>query len=379
LQAENLFWNFEWHLRGNHIFENAKALVFAACYFDGAVSERWGARGWKILMQQMDEQILQDGGHMELSPMYHCMILEGLLDIWNLLNAYRIEEGEAHRPKLFRVIKKMLRWIEIMTHPDGKIALFNDSVLNYASSPMELRDYARRVGITFEDDFDEDKSQPAIVSLKQSGFVKMSNDSFYALIDAGAIGPDYLPAHGHADALSIEVSVKKEQFLVNRGTHDYGEHPLRLLSRKTKSHNTVEVAGKDSSEVWSNFRVGARANVKITATTSIKNVHFFEAFHDGYKSLKPAVMHHRSIKLTDDAICIEDTIEQGLVHGSVIYFYVHPAFTGQLLSKQEIQFQHSASDLKVKMRFTGVEVEINPSIGCRRFGFLDTLTLIKGR
>ena len=79
----------EWHLLGNHLFANAKALVFAGLYFDGAEAQAWLVRGCAILARELPEQILADGGQFERSPMYHALALEDLLDLLNLIGARR--------------------------------------------------------------------------------------------------------------------------------------------------------------------------------------------------------------------------------------------------------------------------------------------------
>ena len=79
----------ESHLLGNHLFANAKALVFAGTYFSGAEADRWLNRGISILEREIPEQILLDGGHFELSTMYHALIFEDLLDLCNLLKCYK--------------------------------------------------------------------------------------------------------------------------------------------------------------------------------------------------------------------------------------------------------------------------------------------------
>ena len=74
----------EYHLLGNHLLENAKALIFAGYFFGGKFGDRWLALGMKILKYELREQILDDGGHFELSPMYHSVMLELVLDILQL-------------------------------------------------------------------------------------------------------------------------------------------------------------------------------------------------------------------------------------------------------------------------------------------------------
>ena len=84
VQARWLSDCLEYHLLGNHLLANAKALMHAGLYFEGAEAERWYRRGMDILAQQLGEQVLADGGHFELSVMYHTLALEDLLDLINL-------------------------------------------------------------------------------------------------------------------------------------------------------------------------------------------------------------------------------------------------------------------------------------------------------
>ena len=79
------------------------------------------------------------------------------------------------------------------------------------------------------------------------------------LIDVAKIGPDYLPGHAHADTLSFELSLYGKRLLVNSGISRYGTSLIRQFERSTEAHNTVAIDNKNSSEVWSGFRVARRA------------------------------------------------------------------------------------------------------------------------
>jgi len=83
LQAWYLRRRLEFHLLGNHLFANAKALIFAGLFFEGVEAGKWLKKGLQILAKEVPEQILNDGGHFERSPMYHSIILEDLLDLIN--------------------------------------------------------------------------------------------------------------------------------------------------------------------------------------------------------------------------------------------------------------------------------------------------------
>ena len=80
-QAATLERRLEKDLLGNHLLKNIKALLFAGALLETPRSARWWAKGEALLEQQLNEQILPDGGHFERSPMYHSQILEDLAEI----------------------------------------------------------------------------------------------------------------------------------------------------------------------------------------------------------------------------------------------------------------------------------------------------------
>ncbi len=95
--ATQLRWlerKIEWHILGNHLLANAKALIMGGLFFEGAEADRWLKRGSGILAAELGEQILGDGGHFELSPMYHALVLEDLFDLLNSFQAF----GQSRSP-----------------------------------------------------------------------------------------------------------------------------------------------------------------------------------------------------------------------------------------------------------------------------------------
>ena len=88
IQTRWLARRLEWHLLGNHLFVNAKALVFSGLFFAGPEAQKWLTKGIKILSKEIPEQILPDGGHFERSPMYHALALEDMLDLVNISQVF---------------------------------------------------------------------------------------------------------------------------------------------------------------------------------------------------------------------------------------------------------------------------------------------------
>src|SRR5690606_31821478 len=121
--------------------------------------------------------------------------------------------------------------------------------------------------------------------LSSSGYYRAQTASAVAVFDAGPLGPDYLPAHGHADTLTFELSLNGQRVVVDSGVSTYETGPQRDRERSTAAHNTVTIDGENSSEVWASFRVGRRASVFDVRTAEGEDDIVVSATHDGYRSL----------------------------------------------------------------------------------------------
>jgi uncharacterized heparinase superfamily protein len=308
-QTRHLASRIEYHLLGNHLIANMKALVFAGSWFAGGEAQRWLDQGLEGLGCEIAEQILADGGHFERSPMYHSVITEDLLDLVNLGHAY-----PSLLPDWSRVTARMLGWLDRMTHPDGGISFFNDAAFGVAAAPDQLRQYAGRLGI------DKD----GCAALSDSGYVRLETGDTVVLFDAAPIGPDYQPGHAHADTLSFELSHRGRRVLVNSGTSTYEPGPLRQWQRGTAAHNTLRVDRVDQSEVWKAFRVARRARLLGVRTDHIG---FAEASHDGYRRLTDPVIHRRRVELDNSEVVITDCLEGRGRHTAEIFFHLHPEAT----------------------------------------------------
>jgi hypothetical protein len=146
------------------------------------------------------------------------------------------------------------------------------------------------------------------------------------IADAAPVGPDYIPGHAHADTLSFELSLGSQRVLVNGGTSTYDAGEQRRRERGTAMHNTVEVDGEDSSEVWAAFRVARRAKPFGVRWGQDDGVFWLEAAHDGYRRLPGKVVHHRRWELQDHRLRITDTLD-GRFNGATARFRFSPGFS----------------------------------------------------
>lgn len=319
VQARWLMGRLEWHLLGNHLLANAKALVFAGSFFAGPEADAWRERGLGILRREHAEQILNDGGHFERSPMYHAIILEDILDLIQLALHWPSVIDAAHVVEWRRQAARMLGWLAAMSHPDGEIALFNDAAIGIAPNLAGLAAYAGALGI----DLPAPSSTP-LAALADSGYVRVCQGVAVLLADVGEIGPDYLPGHAHADTLSFELSLFGQRVVVNSGTSEYGLGAERLRQRGTAAHSTVQIDGADSSEVWSGFRVARRARPVGLSVSDAGDAVELACAHDGYRRLRGRPLHRRVWRMNARSLRVTDAIEGGFSE-AVARYHLHPA------------------------------------------------------
>jgi uncharacterized heparinase superfamily protein len=345
IQCRWLLKRLEWHILGNHLFSNAKALIFAGCFFSGEEANIWLKKGLQIISSELIEQVLDDGGHFERSPMYHSIIAEDLLDLINLAKTYP-EIISSKQIKIWhRASIKMLYWLNKMTHPDKEIAFFNDSSIGFAVSPQELFDYAKRLKITFK------KKEKAnnFLHFPKSGYVKFFSKDVVSFFDVAPIGPDYQPGHAHADTLSFELSLFGHRALVNGGTSEYEAGLVRKSERSTASHNTVVINNENSSEVWSQFRVARRAYPQNLLIKKSKSFLKIRCSHNGYTRLKGTPIHQRTWKISSNNLFIEDQIK-GDFKNAYSIFRFHPLV-------KLIYFDHNLAKLSLgKNKFIFVNI-----------------------
>ena len=254
----------EYHLLANHLLENAFALCIGGLIAD---KKEFIKAGKKLLIGELSEQILDDGMHYERSPMYHLIILERLLDALNFSKAIGDDFVSVLQSYAIRMTGLALNWKDL-----DRIPMMQDCAYDIALSVSDILEYSKRL---LEQDYPSKSND-----LMDSGYRRLDSENFTLFANVGAISPSYQPGHAHADQLNFEMFYKGAPLIVDTGVSTYEKNDRRFLERSTQSHNCV-VMGGNSSDVWSGFRVGFRANVEIR----VDDDHKLTASHNGFGCL----------------------------------------------------------------------------------------------
>jgi len=334
-QVNRLAGRPEFHLLGNHLFINAKALLFACVIFRLDENSDIYRKALNILKKELSEQFLNDGAHFELSPMYHALAMEDLLDLFQLIKSLPSSFPSQEIQEKFH---RGMNWLHHMSYSSGELAHFNDCANDIAPTLSELKELGQKVGLNRAL-----YSDSKFNYFKDSGFVVFKDETLHLIADIGDIGPDYLPGHAHADSLSFELAIKGKRIIVNSGTGEYGLSQERLRQRSTSAHSTIELDGKSSSEVWSGFRVAQRARITEVEIIEEDKKLEFAAVHDGYARIKSKPLHKRIWKIHNSNLEIIDEVSGS---GNTVQsrYYLHPDILVEI-QDNGILFKTSSEEL----------------------------------
>lgn len=244
-------------LQANHLLKNWTALAVFAASTESPARVFLGLP--RRIARSLDQLVLEDGGHAERSPMYHALAVADL-DLIRASHAAPCMSGH-----LDDIAARLRHALAIVTHPDGDIALFNDSWLGGAPRPST------------------EPAPEGASALPDTGYIRLGTAGEAVIFDCGPCGIDLQPGHAHADFLSFELSLAAMRFVVDPGTPTYTAGALRDRSRSAASHNGPHVDGHEPIEFWRSFRIGRRANSGGLHDETLSQAPLWCAgWHDGY-------------------------------------------------------------------------------------------------
>lgn len=323
--------NPEYHLSGNHLLENAFALLMGSVAFN---RQSWRDLALSIFRREMKSQILPDGAHAERSVMYHQRMLQRVLELLSIL-----EEKDPVRKPIEETAEKMTSWLRQMHFKNGEAANFGDATASCSALTPLIVKSAASLGIT---------GKP-LVPLGESGFRTLTTGPFELFIKVAGIEPDWQPAHQHADSLSFLLQIGGTPLITDRGISTYDPGPLRQEERSTASHNTVSRPGLNTADLWAVFRIGRKPQVELLSEreNELEMRLRYRPFRQN------PFIHHRRVKVTEKLLTIEDRTEDPTPVAGFLHF--HPdAGSPDLHTEGKVQ-RILFPDIGCEVRLTGAE------------------------
>lgn len=286
----------------------------------------------KKLSDELQRQILPDGGHISRNP---GALIELLIDLLPLRQTFAAR-NIAPPPALLNAIDRMMPMLRFFRHGDGSFALFN----GMSSAPSHL--LATLLA------YDDTHGVP-MAHMPHTGFQRLDAGNLTLIIDTGAPPPPAVSHDAHAGTLSFELSSGSSRIVINSGTPTTGRDNWRVFARSTPAHSTVSYHGASSSQfvertAMKRFLQGAPIVSGPREVESYREVTehgtTLTASHDGYLS-RFGVMHRRILTMAEDGSRLdgEDILApapgariRGANTDYALRFHLHPSVKASRLS-----------------------------------------------
>jgi uncharacterized heparinase superfamily protein len=299
------------------------AVTFAAISLEGQDARR---RRYELaLSDELDYQILPDGGHLSRNPR---ILIELLLDLLPLRETFAARGIEPPRGVMM-AIERMMPHLRLFRHGDGALALFN----GMGSTPPDLM-----ATLAAHDDA---RARP-IEQASYTGYGRLTADRSVVVVDAGAAPRGVHSIEAHAGALAFEFSAGPQRIVVNCGSSRFGPPELRLAARSTAAHSTVTLDDRSSASfglVLGERRItSGPQDVRVARQDGLSGQEWV-ASHDGYRRSLGAV-HTRRLLLARDGAALSGEDEITLSGKrermpAVARFHLHPAVKPSLIREGE--------------------------------------------
>lgn len=337
----------------NHLIGEAAGLFVAGLswpYWDA--SARWAEKSRDILMEEALRQNTPDGVNREQAISYQQFVLDFLIMSGLAARAGGMDFPDAYWER----IEAMIGYIDAVMDVDGHVPMIGDaddgfvvqlaraddfcpyrSLLATGSVLFNRPEWMARGGGTDEKSIwllgkkavqQRRKDSPDVgghgtrQDFPLGGYYLMGKDfgtprEIKAMIDCGPLGYLSIAAHGHADALSLLLTVCGNEILIDPGTFAYHNQSWwRNYFRGTSAHNTVRVDGVDQSQISGSFMWSTRAESRCLRFETGKDWDHFSGYHDGYQRLRDPVVHRREISFDKRRLAfrVDDVLSCGGSH-----------------------------------------------------------------
>mgnify|MGYP001017153484 CR=1 FL=1 len=284
------------------------------------------------LSDELQRQILPDGGHISRNPGALVELLSDLLPLRQTFAARNI----APPPALLNAIDRMMPMLRFFRHGDGAFALFN----GMSSAPNDL------VATLLA--YDDTHGAP-MANMPHTGYQRVDSGGLTLIIDTGPPPPPGVSQDAHAGCLSFELSSGPSRIVVNCGMPNTGRDNWRVFARGTAAHSTLTYHDTSSCQFveFSAMKKLLQGAPIVSGPAHVENHReavphgeLLTTSHDGYLA-RFGVIHRRVLMVAQDGTRLdgEDTLSAapgGKIKGSesdfALRFHLHPSVKASRLS-----------------------------------------------
>lgn len=294
------------------------AITLAAICLDGQDARR--KRAETLLSDELDDQILPDGGHLSRNPR---LLIDFLLDLLPLRETFAARGLEPPRG-ILTAIERMMPHLRLFRHGDGALALFN----GMGTTPPDLMATLAA--------YDDARGRPT-EHAAYSGYSRLAAERSVVVVDAGPPPRGAYSTEAHAGCLAFEFSSGAQRIIVNCGSSRFGPPELRLAARSTAAHSALVLDDRSSANfgmVLGEMRlISGPADVRVARQDGVEGCEWVGS-HDGYRRL--GATHTRRLTLARDGASLAGEDEVTLAGTpaampAAARFHLHPNVRASLV------------------------------------------------
>jgi len=299
--------------------ETAAALALSGLCLDDSARRR--ESGLRRLEEEIERQILPDGGHISRSPETLLQAYRHVVTVMEGLST--VEEEPPHT--LRNAHDRMAPMLRFFRHGDGALALFQ------GGSEGDARTIA---GLMARDEI---RGQP-FHHARHSGYQRLTAGRTLCLLDCGKIPDGAFALDAHAGANAFELSSGSDRIVVNCGSGGLTHQSWNWALRATAAHSTLTLADTSSAQIlpegFARNLLGPRMVGGPSEPTSRRaetaQGWTVEAMHDAYVP-QFGVRHERGLTLSPQGLMLtgrDRLVREADAHGPAlnfaVRFHIHP-------------------------------------------------------
>lgn len=316
--------------------------VFGEVALDGNISNRLSTS----LAQELDRQVLADGGHASRCPETHLRVLSDLI----LMRAALVINHVATPECLNNAIDRMCPIVRFFRHGDGRFGQFNGGGESSAALIEHVLSLAASDG-------------KAPTSAPHSGFERVVAGSMTVLLDTGKPAPSVINAFGHAGTLGFEVCAGNERLIVNCGFRENLDAEWQWASRATAAHSTLTIENANSCIL---HKAGGTEFEHLDIECDRGEIDgncWLSASHTGYLN-EFGLTHRRRffIDASGNDFRGEDTVVGDSEHPFALRFHLHPDIAVSLLQNNRTALLRTKSGTPWYFRVSGGVLTLADSV-----------------
>ncbi|MEO6735765.1 MAG: alginate lyase family protein [Ginsengibacter sp.] len=373
----------------NHLVAEYSGLFIASCCWKFAEAENWKTYAMQGLEKEIKIQFSPNGINNEQAAEYIQFITDFFLIPYAVGAKIGINFSNEYKQYLYNISVYIINLLDVKKNyrkygdeDDGKVLVTssdhhfdNFSSLLISSAILFNNERFKSIGKSFDlknwllwgnsGRVKFEKIQDISLNLTSSFYendgqfffrkadIVDSEKEIYMHFDAAPLGFLSIAAHGHADALSLNLTVDGYPLIVDIGTYTYHtEKEWRNYFVSTLGHNTICVDKTNQScqagpTMWLDHY-----KTNLLKAEHSKYIELVSASHSGYKKL--GCTHKRTIKFNreDDIFTITDEVGVNSKQHNILQpWHLHPDVNIEGITSHEFILQNKKGGRKVNMKF----------------------------